>query len=186
MKILFVGKKRSGKDTAADYFKAWYGGQSFSFAKPIYDIMYYYQDTLGIKHFKDRKFLQVVGSLARAYDPNIWINILKRKVANIDHTKTNIYVTDGRYLNELDEMRACGYLLVNVICPEEIRVTRLDPEDSVNDSHESENGYPSDYSFDAVIINDGTLEEFHDKLKVLINGINKSTNSLARCTFGIH
>ena len=171
MKVVFAGKKRSGKDTAADYFKAWYGGTKFSFAEPLYDIMYHYQDTLGILRHKDRKFLTTVGDLARSTNPNIFIDTLISKVSNLNHYKSNVLVSDGRYENELVSMLMKNFILIQIVCDDDIRHQRLDPEDLVNDSHSSENGYPEDFAFHVTISNNGTLEEFHEKLKTVFSEI---------------
>lgn len=162
MKILLAGRKRSGKDTAAEYLTKIYGGKSFSFAGPIYDIMYAYQDRIGVPRFKDRPMLQMIGDYGRKTDPLIWI-----KLCLLDARKANVankFITDGRYENELNAARADGYLVVEIRASDNVRMSRLDPDDTITDGHSSENGYRPDYPFDAIITNDLTIEQFHETL----------------------
>lgn len=174
MRIMFCGKKRSGKDIATSFFRSHYGGYTDSFAAPIYEIMYSIQDMMGIARHKDRSILKFVGALGRAINPNFWINKLKERVFESTHRNENVFVSDGRFENELNEMRKMGFILIQIKCSDEIRKTRLLPEDILNDSDISENGYPADYPFDAVITNEGTLEEFHNSLWELGNRIGKN------------
>lgn len=172
MRILFAGKKRAGKDESAKWFIDNFGGQTASFAEPIYRIMYFYQDTLGIPRHKDREFLQKVGSLARKNNPNVWVDLLRTEVDKLPASQ-NVFITDGRYENELDSFIE-DFILVHVVCPEEIRKTRLDPNDSVNDNHESENGFPPDYPFDFTVVNDGSIESLHAELQRMAEKIKQS------------
>jgi hypothetical protein len=170
MKILFAGQKRSGKDTSAAYLRAWYGGEIFSFAEPLYKIMYSYQDILNIPRVKDRPFLKAIGDYGRSTNPTIWIDLCF-SAARECLPKTNIYITDGRYENELSAGVKEGFLIVLISATEEVRKGRLDEDDSINDSHSSEHGFSENYPFDAVIENNGTLEELHIKLKELAEKI---------------
>lgn len=165
MKILLAGRKRSGKDTAAAYLTKLYGGESFSFAKPLYDIMYAYQDRIGVPRHKDRKFLQWLGDFARQSNPDVWINLCFSDAAKSSASK--IFITDGRYENELDGARDRGYTIVKIDASDEIRRTRLDPDDNINDTHKSEHGYPDDYPFDYVLTNNWTMADFEAVLKDL-------------------
>jgi hypothetical protein len=171
---MFVGKKRAGKDIATSFFRSHYGGYTDSFAAPIYEIMYSIQDKLGIARHKDRDILKFVGALGRAIDPNFWINKLKERVFESAHRNENVFISDGRFENELNEMRKMGFILVKIHCSDSIRKNRLLPEDVVNDADISENGYPADYPFDMVITNEGTLEEFHNALWELGNKVTKN------------
>jgi hypothetical protein len=170
LKILFSGKKRSGKDTAAAYFKAWYGGEIYSFAKPLYDIMYAYQDAIGVPRHKDRDFLKMLGDYGRKTNPNIWIDLCFASV-NARSPKINSYITDGRYKNELDGGRREGFIVVQIVADDTARRLRLDPDDTIDDSHSSESGFPADYPFAATLDNSHSIALFHKELDLLAKRI---------------
>lgn len=175
-KILFAGKKRSGKDTCCDYLISKLGGHKVSFAEPLYESMYRYQQASNIPEFKDRPYLKEVGGFVRdIVDPDVWINIAKRKIRNIPLDE-NIFICDGRYENELNQLAEMNFILVHVICPDDIRARRLDPGDDVNDKSSSENGFPLDYKFDYVIKNDGDLTSLHKQLDELLRIIGTIDN----------
>ena len=165
MKIMFCGKKRAGKDVCCDYLKAWYGGESHSFAEPLYRIMYAYQDAIGVDRFKDRDFLKMIGDYGRKTNPDIWINICLSAFTN---PKSNAYISDGRFANEADAGLAKAFVVVHVVADDDVRAARLDPDDSIHDDHASENGFPDDYPFQFTITNNGTLAELHSQLNALV------------------
>ena len=170
MKIMLAGNKGCGKDTAADFLVSQYGGLQFSFAGPLYDIMYFYQDTMKVERHKDRVFLQTIGSLARQKNPDVWVNLCLRKAW--EHPKENIYITDGRYFNELEAGKDDGFYIVHVVSNNSVRQERR-PNESIEDSHPSENGYPADYEFDFTVENNGTVEELYDALETVVAEIIK-------------
>lgn len=107
---------RVGKDTATDYLLKHMGENSFkrlSFAKPLYDIMYYAEDICDIPRYKDRKFLQLIGTQwARAKNPNVWINCMKREIESSDNK--NMIITDVRFENEFNFCRENGFSLIKI------------------------------------------------------------------------
>ena len=172
MKIMLCGRKGTGKNAAVDYLKATYGGEEFSFASPLYQIMYYCQAVIGVKQHKDRVFLQIVGEHVReTYGKTTWVDYLFSQV-NKTPSGVNCYVADGRYTNELDAGKKNGFSIIQVVSDDNIRQTRR-PNESIIDSHSSENGYPDDYPFDITIVNNGTLEEFHAELNKFVQPLLK-------------
>lgn len=166
MKIMIGGKKGSGKDAACSYLLSKYGGNIISFATPLYDMMYYCQDRAGIPRFKDRVFLTKMGDHFRAIEPDIFID-LAFEAANSFPEWTNVYISDGRYENELDGGKMNAFYMIQIVASDENRQARR-PEESIVDSHSSENGYPDDYPFDITISNNGTLEELYKALDAFI------------------
>lgn len=63
-----------------------------------------------------------------------------------------------------------AFHLIQVVSSDNIRQIRR-PNESIIDSHSSENGYPDDYPFDITISNNGTLEEFHTELDKFVQSI---------------
>ncbi len=164
---MLCGRKGSGKTEAVRYLISKYGGLDFSFAKPLYDMMYFCQDTMGIEHHKDRKFLTTMGDFFRDKNPNIFID---RCFTLTNQCPVSTYISDGRYLNELDTGRKNGFYLIEIVSSDENRQKRR-PNENIFDSHSSENGYPVNYRFDAIIQNNGTLEEFYNNLDKVIQSL---------------
>ncbi len=171
MRIMISGKKGTGKDEAVKYLISKYGGVKMSFAKPIYDMMYFCQTVMGLEKVKDREFLTTMGDFFRAKDPDIFTN-RTFCLADRHNQQTNIYISDGRYENELDGGTMNGFYIVRVVSNDNIRQIRR-PNESIIDSHSSENGYPDDYPFDITISNNGTLEEFHTELDRFVQSLSE-------------
>jgi hypothetical protein len=168
MKILLAGKRGSGKDAAAAFLKKQYGGQITSFAEPLYQMMYACQDIMGIERHKDRVFLTTMGDYFRAIKPTIFVDLCMDKAYAIDKAAVNVFVSDGRYANELDAAKAEGFYLIQMVSSDAKRQERRPDDSAAADSHSSENGYPDDYEFDTTVINNGTLEELYQTLEELI------------------
>jgi hypothetical protein len=155
---------RVGKDTAVEYLIKKYGGVRISFAAPLYRILDFAQ---AICHFgagKDRQFLQYVGTeWARAKNPNVWIDLAMEEIRS-HPLSTPLFVSDVRFPNEMEALKREGFVLV--------KIERDDDKKSYfgvgSEQHASEtalNG--SDKDWDIIIKNNGTLQEFYDKLKHL-------------------
>lgn len=168
------GRKGSGKDEAVKYLISRYGGRSIAFSEPLYTMMYSCQNIMGIERHKDRKFLTTMGDFFRAKDPNIFITHCFNVATHysIMSDTPNIYITDGRYKNELDAGKYNGFKLIQIVASDGNRQNRR-PGENILDSHSSENGYPDDYEFDATIQNNGTLEELYNNLDNVIQSFNK-------------
>ena len=169
MKIMFAGKKGSGKDEAASFLVNCYGGYAISFAQPLYDMLFCCQRIAGIEPSKDRKFLTTMGDHFRDIDPDIFINICMDKADAISK-EANVFITDGRYMNELNAGKDNGFYIVHLIAGNEVRQKRR-PGESMVDSHSSENGYPDDYHFPFTILNNGTLEDLHKALEGVVETV---------------
>jgi hypothetical protein len=162
MKIAFGSTMGVGKDTAVEYLISKYGGSRISFASPIYDIMKYAQNICGFKNEKDRKFLQIVGTeWARSKENDVWIRIALEKGSK---EKGNVFISDLRFQNEFDALKLDNWLCVKLVkC--DIKNTRVG---SGKETHSSEGGL-EDSSWDYVINNNGTIEEFFEKLDKLVS-----------------
>ncbi|WP_166139604.1 deoxynucleotide monophosphate kinase family protein [Nocardioides ochotonae] len=155
-----VGKKRAGKDTLAGYLIP-HGYTRFAFADPLKvallatnplykggqrlgDLI----DSTGWETAKAlpevRRLLQEFGGAVRALDRDFWVR------ATLPHAVANgrAVVTDVRYRNEADGIRAAGGYLVRVVrpdCPTTLRTG--DGQTVPLDTHDSEtelDGYPVD------------------------------------------
>lgn len=159
MKLGLVGLARSGKDTVAEYitfFKGFDIDPRISFAHPIRQTMYEFQDKLGLPRHKDRKLMQLLGDWGRSVDSDIFIKYVLRFAS----TNENVIVTDVRYMNEAEKLRENGFTLVKI----------LGNPQSV-DRSESEFNHSSEREVkhiicDYTIENNGTLDELYAKLAI--------------------
>jgi hypothetical protein len=95
-----------------------------------------------------RRFLQELGVAIRRIDPDIWVDrILGQLDKEIDYV-----ITDVRFPNEFEALRATGALVVEVVRP------GLPPLQGRAAHHPSETALEG-WDWDRVLKNDGTLED---------------------------
>jgi len=107
-----------------------------------------------------RRILQWWGTeFRRAQDPDYWTKAWARKVAGYDLVRTHILIDDVRFKNELATIRDLGGKFVKIVRP------------GFNGAgnHASETSLDDYTAWDAVILNDGTLEQFLRKVATLTN-----------------
>lgn len=98
-----------------------------------------------------RRILQWWGTeYRRAEDPDYWTKAWGRKIEQYDLTSLNILVDDVRFMNEVNVIRAHGGRLV--------KIER--PGFTGANNHSSETALDGYRAWDAVLDNNGTLEEF--------------------------
>lgn len=160
IKIAFGGKMRVGKDSAVKYCKSEISSfDHFSFSEPVYEIMKFAQETVGIKYNKDRQFLQYIGTdWGRVIDENIWINILLNKARK--STKDYIFVSDIRFENEFEALKNDGWICVKIV-----------KKTNLSDSHISENSLDNieDCKWDYILTNDSNINNFYIKIKTILD-----------------
>lgn len=179
MKIAFGCKMGVGKDTAADYLISKYGGQKHSFARPLYDIMNYAQQLIGVEQVKDRQFLQYIGTeWGRSKDPDIWVKVAIRDTP----IAGNVYLTDVRFPNELKGLKDNGWICVKIV-RETTDENRIGTGSSDHTSETAMDEQPDDL-WDYVIRNDGSLQEFHEKLDIIVN--EQQNKNSCRSDWGIY
>jgi hypothetical protein len=159
---------RSGKDTAVDYLINKYGGNKITFAKPLYDSLFYSQKLFNFEENKDRKYLQIVGDWARSIDKNVFVNIALNKVINKVINNENYFCNDLRFLNEFEELKKNNWICIKII-----RNT------NINDKHQSENelDFINDDLWNYIIYNDSTIENFYKQLENIIEQIIKQNRN---------
>lgn len=166
VKMVFGHKARSGKDTAGEFLVNKYGGEIFKFAKVIYDIHDYAIKRAGLNISKDSNLLQHLGTAwGRAIDPDIWVKACLKDISTyIEETRRekNVFITDCRFTNEADALKKQGFYLVKVH-----RDTLLRGDIGRDANHASEIDLDSYQGWDCIIENNGTLQEFHEKIDSL-------------------
>ena len=161
-RIAFGCQARVGKDTACEYLVNKYGGTVFSFAAPLYEILYFAQDVCGFERAKDRKFLQYIGTeWARAQNPTVWIDIMRKQ---LEQASGPLFISDIRFANEADMLHKLGFTLVKI---ERTVDTNHWPARGDQPNHASESGM-NGYKWDKVVSNNGTLDQFRVKLEQLV------------------
>lgn len=114
------------------------------------------QDRPGRSAVTVRRILQWWGTeYRRAQDPDYWTKAWGRKIEQLDLKGTLVLVDDVRFMNELNVIREHDGLIVKIERP---------GFDGAN-SHSSETSLDDYQAWDAIIINDGTLEQFYRKVE---------------------
>lgn len=168
MKIAFGITSGCGKDTSVDYLIHTYGGLKYSFAKPLYDMMYYSQNTLGIPQKKDRKFLQMFGDFFRSeVCEDVFIDFCLRILEN----EKNCYISDLRFQNEFRKLKSNGFTCVKLTR----RADNSARIDNGNQNHISETSLQSmeDSEWDFIIDNNGTLDDLYRQLDRIVQQVNE-------------
>jgi len=156
--IAFGGQMGAGKDTAVDYLIERYDGKKISFAGPIYDILSFAQKTCNFPQEKDRGFLQYIGTeWARQKNPNVWIE----KAINSVEINNNNFISDLRFINEFNSLKKNGWKCVKIIRLSHLENNRVG---SGTMTHPSELELNLISGWDLIIENNGSLEEFYNKL----------------------
>jgi hypothetical protein len=149
--IGLIGLAGSGKDTAAKalielgYFR-------MAFADELKDLAFDFGWN-GEKDEAGRRLLQELGMAARRYSPNIWIQHIAWRIAP---NGPPVVFTDVRFQNEANFVRHKGGIIVRIVRP-----------GIISGNHESELKQ-ADIPADIEIVNDGTIEDLHNKIRNLI------------------
>jgi len=164
--IGLMGKKRSGKDTAAEVFvgegfiKFAYGDKLKEVVRFMYPALTYGQlygeqkEDMTEYGYSARHLMQEIGENFRDIDPLIWMRPLDRLYRS---TQVNIVVTDVRHDNEMEQIwRLHGEIW-------EVKRPALNSLDT----HKSENGIH--LSPDVVVRNVDTKEGFQAEVRRVWN-----------------
>lgn len=169
------GYARAGKDTTAEVLGRLYGYKRIAFADNLklftraVDPIIFMQDKDAVRaeewvrgvgdheaknHPEYRRLLQEVGTKARTFfGDDVWI---KSALKDLE-PEINYVVTDVRFPNEADAIRALGGQVWRVIRPGTTAVN----------SHVSEHALDG-HDFDAKVINDGTLTELEGEVQYVL------------------
>ena len=160
MLIGFVGKARSGKDTAGEYLVKTSGYTRISFADELKRVAMKYFDLSHDECYDNktgisRRILQGLGVCMREeIDVNYWVNYALKNIPE------NVVVTDCRFFNEAEAIQKAGGIL--------IKIERTgSPDIEYGADHQSEVELEQ-IKCDAVILNISTLESFYDAVESTI------------------
>ncbi|MGY1436679.1 deoxynucleotide monophosphate kinase family protein [Streptomyces reniochalinae] len=177
--IALTGKARSGKDSVAKFLVRNWAFTRIAFADPLKGVALRLNPVIpttynvhvrlkslvadvGWEYAKDnypevRRVLQTAGQTVRDLDPDFWVNVAMDKVDVADTWNMPVVVTDCRYPNEAEALKARGFTLV--------RVQR--PGNPGTLEHESETAL-DDFPVDRVLINGGTLFDLETEAHSLV------------------
>ncbi|WP_030737226.1 hypothetical protein [Streptomyces sp. NRRL S-31] len=182
--IAFVGKARSGKDTAGERLVQHWMFTRLAFADPLKRMALQVDPLIPMKHLdsharlsacvtaagwedaKDRwpeirRVLQRMGHTVRELDPDFWVRALMDKAKAADGWNMPVVVTDCRYRNEAETLRAAGFRLVRIKRPTPLKKMR---REALHPSETELDGYPCDDT----IINAGSVFDLHTAVDALV------------------
>lgn len=167
LKIAFVGKMRSGKDSSAEYLSKRHKVKILKFADPLYEMCGMVQKYMGVPVEKDRKLLLDLGDWARDKDTDCFVNKFKQAASNVSNDVDILALTDARYLNELIAAKQMGFFMVLIVRSEQDRLS----SGASHTTHKSELDMEKYKYYDALIVNDGSLEDLYTKIDILITNL---------------
>jgi hypothetical protein len=116
------------------------------------------QDRPGQTAVTVRRILQWWGTeYRRSQDSDYWTKAWGHKIEQLDLENMHVLIDDVRFLNELRVIKLHGGLIVKIERP---------GFDGAN-NHASETSLDEYHDWDEVLLNDGTLEEFEEKVEQL-------------------
>lgn len=173
MLIGLCGAAGAGKNTVADIL----GWRQTSFAAPLYRMLAA-MTGMTVRQLQDRdakertiawlgksprELLQSLGTEwgRQTVADDVWIRATLREVRGWLQADEHVVITDVRFTNEAEAIRAAGGRVFRVVRP---GVACLAPEAA---AHASERGIP-DHLVDAEIVNQGGLDELRHQVMVAI------------------
>lgn len=175
MIVAFTGKKGHGKDTAAGALEK-APSLHVNFANPVKrtcrDVFGLTVEEMSNPVLKETKLdrwpfqsprtiMQLVGTEAfRAIWPDVWINHWERTVKEYYAEPRNkggmVVTTDLRFINEYNIIKKHWGIVIRIV----------NPRIELTDTHQSETEMDKITS-DFIIINDGSIEDLHKKVREL-------------------
>ena len=153
-----------GKDLATQFLVENFDGVRVAFADKLKD----YAKSLtwdGNKDTKGRTFLIDLGCICRKYNQNIWVEKTTEKIDDIILRGNSVIVSDFRFLSEYTYLKQ--YYKDIIILGIESNILG-NKEFANNESQIEYNIIKKDY----VIENNGTIEEFKNKILKIMEDIN--------------
>lgn len=181
MKVCFISPAGGGKDIASEHLSRLYGCNRYAFADKVKEVAEVYFPHLYNANNKPRWLLQMIGTMFREIDPEIWIKLLFQEIDNnkedakrYGYADESIVITDCRLPNEYEALKERGFIFIRINVDEEIRKQRMiERGDLFKDedmTHHTESFYDT-FDCDYEVENNGTLEEFKEQLNIVMNSI---------------
>lgn len=138
--VALKGKKRSGKDTLADFLIKNHGFVRVYYAEPLKRMLAELFRCAGISEDRIQRMIdgdlkevpsQVLGGATPRYamqtlgtewrnmiDPRLWINIANAKISTLRVAGSNVVLTDLRFMHEAADLESQGFTIVEIRRPE--------------------------------------------------------------------
>lgn len=172
--IGFAGRKYNGKDTAAQVVESSpYGYHKMNFSDPVKEIVgimfgltkeemsdpILKQTKLDRWPFQTpRELMQFIGNGIRETYPDMWVQHWMRRKSDY----ANYVITDVRYHNEVKMVHDYGGVVIKIKNP------RIELDEFSNNRSETES---DNLQVDALVINDGTIEQLHEKVRKAVRAL---------------
>lgn len=157
MLLGLLGYGTSGKDAVGSILVRDHGFTRLAFADPLKDIA---RDLYGWNGAKDDAGRRLLQSVGMEYRERMGADYWLRRVFEQYDPSVPTVITDVRLPNEIDAIRERGGLL--------LRIDR--PGVGPANEHITESAWRA-YAPDAVIVNDGTLEDLERAVEVTLRGM---------------
>lgn len=171
MKVICIsGKAQHGKDTSANLLKIMLEADGCKVLIAHYgDLVKYicktFFDWNGEKDVYGRSLLQHIGTeVVRRQKPDYWVSFIADILRFFDGEWDYVLLPDSRFPNEVDYLKKCGFDVTHMRV---IRQNFVSPLTQEQQKHPSETAL-DDVIPDYYINNNGTLDELHDAIYLLI------------------
>jgi hypothetical protein len=176
--IGIIGKRRSGKDTTADYIQSNYGYEKKKFAGPLKDAVEILFDFSKDQLETDKKdeidsrwgvsprtIMQSMGTTYLQYElskiiPNIDRNYAIKRMFLNNSNNNKIVISDVRFTHEADEIKKRNGILIKIIRDQNNTNLEID-------NHISECGVDN-LQYDYLIYNNSTIEDLYTKINKIM------------------
>jgi hypothetical protein len=122
-RLAFYGPMSCGKTTCADYLVNNYGYTKLSLASKLKAIAYELYGVNG-KDGDNRRVIQELGDKLRSFDDDVFTKWLLATVKE-KYAYNKVVIDDLRLPREAALLRKNGFYLVQVQCPDEVRLGRI-------------------------------------------------------------
>ncbi|WP_186648946.1 deoxynucleotide monophosphate kinase family protein [Fluviispira vulneris] len=156
MRVALAGKLGAGKNTVFEILKEIHGElREEKFAAPLYVAVSEVQQLFGETPHKDGRLLQLLGEHYRAKcGSDFFAKWLVARVKNSD----NFCITDLRFPDEFEHAKRKNIKIIKIVRDENLRAHYSAGRDLNHSTEVALDNY-DDLSFDAVINNNGGLDE---------------------------
>lgn len=116
--------------------------------------------------FTYRDALICVAEAMKTLDPDIWVKIMDRSITELTKSEFSIIIDDLRFPQEYEMLRRHGAKIIKICrpCIDTPRVKLRRPGFASYQMPNRTEGLLEGYEFDAEILNDGSLEEFKERV----------------------
>ena len=169
--IILSGKARAGKDTSGLYFKEYYESKGLKvklLAYASYIKMYAKEitDWDGKDETKPRSLLQELGTeiIRNRIDKLFFVNRIIEDIKVYSYFFDVIVITDARVEEEIVNLKKCFNSVISINVERPGYVNELNENEQ---KHLTEVGLDNFDGYDYTLVNDGTLEDLKDKVKMI-------------------